>query len=145
MNSTGAKQFLISRVIAEAELEQVSLSDIEKQMLAFTETDPFPGMYEINSEFERSYNADEYEAKIALLLKNARQHDREKSPDHEKQWHDALLAMHNEDHYVLVMVKQAFESGFRQAPKSENRARDVLVYLMIAILVAVILVWKVLR
>ncbi len=37
MDSSAAKQFLISRVIEQAELEQVALSDIEKKMLQFTE------------------------------------------------------------------------------------------------------------
>ena len=37
MDTVAAKQFLISRVIAEAELERVPLSDVEKKMLHFTE------------------------------------------------------------------------------------------------------------
>jgi hypothetical protein len=37
MDTVAAKQFLISRVIAEAELERVPLSDVEMKMLHFTE------------------------------------------------------------------------------------------------------------
>ncbi len=35
LDSADAKRFLISRVIAEAELEHVPLLDVEKKMLAF--------------------------------------------------------------------------------------------------------------
>jgi len=37
MNSDAAKQFLIGRVIKEAELKQAHLSEVEKKMLYFTE------------------------------------------------------------------------------------------------------------
>ena len=54
MNAVAAKQFLIARVIEEAELQQVLLSDLEKKMLYFTEVHPsLPDIYEINAEFEQ--------------------------------------------------------------------------------------------
>lgn len=86
MESSLAKQFLISRVIEEAELEHVSLSDIEKKMLHFTEVHPsLPDMYEVNEEFDRNYDSDEYESKIAGLLREARARDREQSPTQAQQ------------------------------------------------------------
>src|ERR1017187_9739998 len=98
MGSKAAKQFLISRVIEEARMEQVSLSEIEKKMLYFTEVQPsLPNIYEINAEFERDYDSDEYEAKIAGLLRNARGRDRHSSPTREQEWRDALDALKNED------------------------------------------------
>jgi hypothetical protein len=54
MDAVAAKQFLIARVIEQAELQQVLLSDVEKKMLYFTEVHPsLPDIYEINAEFER--------------------------------------------------------------------------------------------
>jgi len=48
MNSIDAKQFLISRVVEEAELEQMSLSPVERKMLQFTEAHPtIPDIYEV--------------------------------------------------------------------------------------------------
>jgi hypothetical protein len=80
MDSTAAKQFLISRVVDEAKVEGVPLSEVETKMLYFTEVHPsLPDMYEVNAEFERSYDSDEYEAKIASLLKKAREKDRSDS------------------------------------------------------------------
>jgi hypothetical protein len=76
MNAVAAKQFLIARVIEQAELQQVLLSDVEKKMLCFIEVHPsLPDIYEINAEFERNYDAAEYEDKVAALLRNARDRD----------------------------------------------------------------------
>jgi hypothetical protein len=77
MDSTAAKQFLISKVLEESDLEHVSLSDVERKMLNFTEVGPsLPDIYEVNAEFKLTYETDEYESKIASLLKSARDRDR---------------------------------------------------------------------
>lgn len=50
MDAVAAKQFLISKVIGQAEVEQVSISEVEKKMLHFTEVHPsLPDMYEVNT------------------------------------------------------------------------------------------------
>jgi hypothetical protein len=132
MNSVDAKQFLIGRVIEEAELEKVHLSDVEKKMLHFSEAYPsLPDIYEINAEFERHYDADEYEAKVADLLKSARDRDSRSSPGREREWKDALDALKNEDHYILVMVRQAFGAG--STASAGNRLRDFLIYVAVGV------------
>ena len=132
MDSTAAKEFLISRVTEEAIVEQMNLSDVEKKMLYFTEVHPsLPDIYETNAEFERNYNSDEYEAKVASLLRNARDRDRSKSPGSEQAWQDALEALRKEDHYILVMVAQAFRGS--SATSKGNRLRDFLIYIAIGI------------
>jgi hypothetical protein len=132
MNSVDAKQFLIDRVIEEAELEQVRLSEVEKKMLYFTEAQPsLPDIYEINAEFERNCDADDYEDKIADLLKKARDRDSRESPGREQEWKDALSALKKEDHYILVMVAQAFKAG--PATGTGNRLRDLLIYVAIGV------------
>jgi hypothetical protein len=141
MEPTAAKQFLISKVIEEAGIEQVSLSEVEKKMLHFTEVHPsLPDIYEVNTEFERHYDTDEYEAKIARLLKNARDRDRESSGGREQDWKDALDALKNEDHYILVMVGQAF--GVRSASPGEHRVRDFLIYIVVGIALVLFIVLK---
>jgi hypothetical protein len=80
MDAATAKQFLISKVIEEAGIEGVALSDVEKKMLQFTEVNsPPPDVYEVNEQFEREYDSDQYEAKIAAPLKNARERDAKNS------------------------------------------------------------------
>ncbi len=64
-----AKEFLISEIIAEAQRENVALSDVERKMLYFTETGwTLPDIMKVNEDFDREYNQDEYERKIANLL-----------------------------------------------------------------------------
>jgi hypothetical protein len=141
MEATGAKQFLISKVIEEAKVEQVNLSEVEKKMLHFTEVHPsLPNIYEVNAEFERDYDSDEYEAKIAALLRNARDRDRQSSPSREQDWKDALDALKHEDHYILVMVSQAF--GFGSASAGGHRVRDFLIYIVVGIGIVLFIVLK---
>jgi|SRR5271165_829847 len=145
MDATAGKQFLISRVIEEAGMEQVNLSDIEKKMLYFTEVHPsLPDIYEVNEEFESSYDTEEYETKVASLLRNARDRDGKESPGVEQQWKDALDALKKEDHYILVMVSQAF--GVGSASSGGSRVRDFLIYIAIGTGVVLLLVlaslWK---
>ncbi len=141
MEPTAAKQFLISRVIDEAGVEQVTLSEVEKKMLYFTEVHPsLPNIYEINAQFERDYDSDEYEAKIAGLLKNARGRDRQSSPSREQDWKDALDALKHEDHYILVMVGQAF--GFGSPSAGGHRIRDFLIYIGVGIGIVLFIVLK---
>jgi len=137
MDTVAAKQFLISRVIAEAELERAPLSDVEKKMLHFTEVHPsLPDIYDVYAEFERDYNSDEYEKKVAGLLKNARDNDRKQSADAEQPWKDALNALRAEDHYILVMTGQAF--GFGSESRG-SRFRDFLIYISIGVGVVLLL------
>ena len=80
MNSTASKEFLISRVVQQAQAQGNSLTEVERKMLYFTEILPsLPDIYAVNSEFERDYDSDEYESKIAGLLKRARDNDRVQS------------------------------------------------------------------
>jgi hypothetical protein len=133
MDAIAAKQFFISKVIAEAEFEQVKLSEVEKKMLYFTEVHPsLPDIYEVNSEFEREYDSDEYEAKIARILKNARDRERRSEPSRDQTWNDALNALKHEDHYILVLIYRAFPE-YRKSLLPTHRARDYMIYIAIGI------------
>jgi hypothetical protein len=134
IGSIAAKQFFISKVSAEAELQPVKLSEIEEKMLYFTEVHPsLPDIYEINARFERDYDSDEYEAKIAGRLKKARDRDSHASPGWEKQWTDALDALKNEDHYILVLLC-AFPE-YRGSLLPTRRVRDFMIYIAVGIAV----------
>jgi uncharacterized protein YjiK len=147
MNSVDAKLFLISRVTEEAGFEQVSLSPVEKKMLHFTEVHPtLPDIYEVNAQFERECDANEYEVKVAGLLKRARERDGHESPSRAQQWEDALSALSKEDHYILVMVGQAFGSSWSKSEGTRRRLRDLLLYAAIAVgLVLLLFVWSTYR
>jgi hypothetical protein len=135
MDANAAKQFFISKVVAEAEFERVKLSEVEKKMLYFTEAHTsLPDTYEINAEFERDYDSDEYEAKISRLLKNAFNRDSDSSQACEREWKDALEVLKTEDHYILVLLYRAFPE-YRTSLLPTHRFRDYVIYIAIGIAV----------
>ena len=68
-----AKQFLIDCIVAQAQRDGVSLSEVERKMLCFSETGwTPPDMAEVNKEFDDHYDQGEYERKIAGVVRNAR-------------------------------------------------------------------------
>jgi hypothetical protein len=145
MDPNAAKQFLISRVIEQAEFEHAPLSEIERKMLYFTEVHPtLPDIDEVNAEFDRRYDADEYEAKVVGLLRNAHTCDSRDSPMREQQWEDALAALKKQDHYILVMTDLAFGRG--SVISNKGRLRDFAIYIAVGVgLVVIVLlvsIWQ---
>jgi hypothetical protein len=133
MDSVTAKQFLISRVVQQAESERAPLSEVERKMLYFTEVHPsLPDIYEVNAEFEKSYDADEYENKVTGLLKRASDYDQKQSDIQGLQWRDAIDALKHEDHYILVMIYRAFPE-YRKAILPTHRVRDYLIYVAVGV------------
>jgi hypothetical protein len=103
-----AKEFIIGKIVLEAELEGVSLSEIERKMLYFSEVEHEPpDLIEVNEQFEKECDSREYEAKVARLIKQAYQRDCTASKGNSGRWFDEITALSKEDHYILVMVGQA--------------------------------------
>jgi hypothetical protein len=135
METTAAKEFLISRIIEESKLEHVHLSDVEKKMLYFTETQrTLPDMAEVVAEFEQKCNSDDYERKIIGLLKNARIRELAPSAQQMEMWNDAISTLKQEDHYLLVLIYCAFPD-YRKAILPTHRMRDYMIYIAIGIAV----------
>jgi hypothetical protein len=105
-------------------------------MLQFSEAHPsLPDLYAVNAEFERDYDADEYENKITGLLKNARSRDAKAAANAEQEWEAALEGLEGEDHYILVMVHQAFGGSRR----SGGRPQYVRIAVILGLLVLFVL------
>jgi hypothetical protein len=112
-----AKDFLVSRIVSEAELEGVPFNETERKELYFSESGwTLPDMDRVNDEFERSYDQDDYERKIASLIRNARERDGHTNPEDKKLWTEAIGILRKEDHYILVMIKQA---GISTRPRGD--------------------------
>jgi len=79
------------------------------------------------------------------LLRNARERDSHPSPGREQEWKDALDALRKQDHYILVMVGQAF-GGLGSASANGHRVRDFLIYIAVGIGIVLFIVlaafWK---
>ncbi|MGA8085714.1 MAG: hypothetical protein WCA10_00310 [Terracidiphilus sp.] len=100
-----AKEYLVERIVAEAECEQVPLSEVERKMLYFTESGwTLPNILEVNAEFERDYDNDEYEQKIAELVRQIDKHNEITGGDDQAKWDDAIVKLGEGDHYLLVLV-----------------------------------------
>ncbi len=115
-------------------------------MLHFTETSPtLPDILQVNEQFEREYDSDEFEVKIAGLLKRARHRDRELLATGDGQWNDAIAALKDEDHYILVIAYAAFPD-YRKTLRPTHRIRDYVLYVLIALglvgAVIAIAVWR---
>ncbi len=117
-----AKEFLISKIVAEAQSENVPLSETERKMLYFSETGwTLPDIMEVNEEFEREYDQTEYEKKIARLIRTVMTRARKESPQEFALWTNAIRELKKEDHYILVMVAAARVSpGASSAKRSNN-------------------------
>jgi hypothetical protein len=100
-----AKQFLVDRIAAEAEREGAPLNTIEKDMLGFAESEASAKQMESAQAFERDYNDEEYESRIARLAKSV--YDRDVETGRKPEWDEALDELASEDMYLLVMLEQA--------------------------------------
>lgn len=89
-------------------------------MLYFSETHwTLPEIKQVNLEFEEKYDEDEYEKKIARLVR----HIREDESDRES-WEEAVLRLGSEDHYLLVLIDAGSE--LRSSKPAGDKLRLVL-------------------
>ncbi len=106
-----AKEYLVDRIVAEAQREGTTLSEVERKMLYFSETDwTLPGILEINEAFERECDQEEYEQKIALLVRKLQQ---TLTPEEQEDWGNAVLKLCDGDHYLLMLIDSASSKGGR--------------------------------
>ena len=103
-----AKEFLVAKIVEEARKEGVPLSDIERKMLYFSETGwTLPDIEHVRDAFHRQYDDQDYEHKIAGLIRNGRKHARASDPSAARSWSEALSVLEDGDHYLLVMSRPA--------------------------------------
>ena len=97
--------YLADRICAEAARENVSLSDVERKMLYFSETDwTLPDMASVSAEFDRHYDADEYEGKISGLVREIEADSHENDREKEQEWDAAVKKLSEGDRYLLVLL-----------------------------------------
>jgi hypothetical protein len=83
-----AKEFLISKIVAEAQCENAPLSEVERKMLYFTESGwTLPDIMEVSENFDREYDQGRYEQKIAkLVMKADRRIGKGPHDDYDRWW-----------------------------------------------------------
>ena len=103
MHILEAKDFLVQQTTEQAALENVPLSDLEKRMMYFTETDECPeDPIALNDAFEAEYDTHEYEDKISKLMHHAYQRIKQESPEKLRLWKEAFGVLSEGDHYILL-------------------------------------------
>jgi hypothetical protein len=103
-----AKEFLISQIVEEAQRENIPLSEVERKALYFTESGwTLPDIMKVNEDFDREYDQDEYEHKIAKLVAKADKRIRKGVRDDYDKWWAAIRFLEREDHYIVVMIRSA--------------------------------------
>jgi hypothetical protein len=100
-----AKDFLAARIATEAASEGIPLSEIERKMLYFSETDwTLPEMSAVSAEFDRDYDEHRYEQKISVLVSKIKAHQNDHDPDEKETWDAAVDKLSEGDHYLLVLI-----------------------------------------
>jgi hypothetical protein len=103
-----AKEFLISEIVAEAQRDNIPLSEVERKMLYFTESGwTLPDIMKVSEDFDREYDQPKYEQKIAKLITKADTRIRKSSRDDYDSWWAAIRFLQREDHYISVMIRLA--------------------------------------
>jgi hypothetical protein len=100
-----AKEFLSSKLSAQAGHDKITLDEIEKSMFVFSESSGDADL-ETQETFDKTYDSNEYESKVTKLLSKAYARDK-RTKDGKREWSDALKALRREDFYGLVMIDQA--------------------------------------
>ncbi|HLJ86258.1 MAG TPA: hypothetical protein VKZ53_05510 [Candidatus Angelobacter sp.] len=130
LSSREAKQFLVDKVVAEASVRGVTLSEDEKRLLLFSEEDPGS---EKGLSSEALYDDNPgYETKIVGLLRSAYRREK-RNPVERQKYKDALLKLKEGDHYILVMAEPALAEG--------KSVRDLLIYVAIGFAIIVLCVF----
>jgi hypothetical protein len=103
-----AKEFLATQIADQAQRDHQPLSEIERKMLYFSETDwTLPEMSKVSEEFDRDYDQDEYEGKVTALIRSAYKRAVSESRDGYDDWWSAIRLLTKQDHYILVMIRSA--------------------------------------
>lgn len=129
-NQGQAKQFFIDKILFQAQKDRIALSEAEKYMLDWTETE---GGFELNQKlidkFHEQTSSDDYELKVSSLIRSAYNSDIHNDPALGQEYHAAYHRLKQGDHYLLVMIEQAFQ-GLNATIKSETGLKDKLLLIL---------------
>ena len=133
-NAREAKEYLVQQIVSQAQRDGVSLSETERKMLYFSENYwTLPDMAEVNHEFDLHYDQNEFESKIAGIVRNISL----SSPDDDS-WYQAIDILSHEDHYLLVLLNTADIKGAKKTrPPGDLIKLFLTAFLVIVVMFAV--------
>jgi hypothetical protein len=114
-SQSDAKRFVIEQVLAQASAESIQLSDAERRMLSWSESDPDSIMDpQLPAQLASEISDEEYERKVVGLLSRRFEIGVSADPAAEAQWRQAAEVLHQGDHYILVMLDEALGSHVKR-------------------------------
>jgi hypothetical protein len=104
-----AKDFLIGRILDQADRESAPVTGLERKMLAYSEGDASDdaALAAASEEFDRDYDMPAYEKKMAAIARRAYRHDWRNDTDDAHRWLAAIRRLKSEDHYLSVILLHA--------------------------------------
>ena len=100
-----AKRFFVDKIVAQAVREGHPLSENERWMLSFSESDPeFVFDPSRNAAFAAEISDVDYEKKVAGLAVRAYAADIASNPDAGPTYREAFHVLNQGDHYILMML-----------------------------------------
>lgn len=103
-----AKDYLAGVIAEEAERDGTPLTEVERKMLYFSETGwTLPDMRQVSSEFDRDYDQDIYEQKIALIIRRIETGFTDECREEQLRWGQAFEKLGEGDHYLLILDEVA--------------------------------------
>jgi hypothetical protein len=136
-----AKDFFVSAILSQAAREGVALSDDERWMLRFSESDPgFVVDPARMQQLEAEMSDQAYEAKVTGLIRRAYEHDRRQNSDADATYHEARGVLGRGDHYLLVMIDQALGAVPQRGSMSVVVRVGLLLVLVPAVILTVVIV-----
>lgn len=128
-----AKKFFVDKIVLQAQKEQISLSDAEKYMLYWTETEKgFDFDQNLTNRFREEITEAKYEKKICALIRNAYKADISRDSGPRNEYENAYRTLAKGDHYVLVMIAKALHD-FRLNIKPDNGLKDKILLFLTAL------------
>ena len=123
-----AKKFLSQRISETARRNGVPFDDLEEKMLYWTSDHED---MDLAKKFSEKHNDDDYEKKVAHLLKNAYEYNLKMGSFDLQRYKDAYIALQQGDHYLTVLLDESIGNqisppGSHWLGKPSNSIRDYL-------------------
>ena len=129
---TEAKRFFVEKVLTQARVDRVPVSDAERKMLSWSESDPDGNCDPmLPVQLESEISDQEYEEKVAGLLARCFQADTARDPATEVEWRRAADVLGEGDHYILHMLARAQETLSAPTRRPHLAARAGLFVLLV--------------
>ena len=109
-----AKRFFAEKIVTQAVTDGTPLSDAERQMLSFSESDPeFVVSPALVEKLQAEISDEDYEAKVAGLLERSWRRDVESDSNARDVYREAFTVLSQGDHHLLVMINRALGRQLR--------------------------------